>query len=107
MTTVNLPDYAYVSLAAPGAFRLSTGMLPKQAETPITVTFAPTEAGEYSNEIIITSLGMVDIHIPLTGTATGSQEEGDKEGDSLPLDDSAPLTIMQQHFDTVEKNIIQ
>lgn len=104
VTTVNLPDYAYVRLATPGAFRLSTGMLLKQAETPITVTFAPTEAGEYSNEIIITSLGMVDIHIPLTGTATGSQEEGDKEGDSLPLDDSAPLTLMQQHFDTVEKN---
>lgn len=104
VTTVNLPDYAYVRLAEPGAFRLSTGMLLKQAETPVTVTFAPIEEGQYSNEIIISSLGMADIRIPLTGTATGSMAEGDKEGDSLPLDDSAPLTIMQQHFDTVEKN---
>lgn len=103
--TANLPDYAYVKLATADVFRISSSMLMKNANTSVKITFVPLSAGTYDNELIVTTLGAEELHIPLKGVATdNTKPETPAEGDLLPLDPSNPTTLLNEHFDKGEKN---
>lgn len=103
--TAYLPDYAYMKLKTADAFRLSTSMLMKDAETQVKVTFAPKTAGTYENEILVYALGTDTVRVKISGTATDGGATGEeKEGDSLPLDTANPLQLLDEGFNSVEKN---
>lgn len=103
--TANLPDYAYVKLATADVFRISSSMLMKNANTSVKLTFVPLSAGTYDNELIVTTLGADELHIPIKGVATdNTKPDTPTEGDLLPLDPSNPTTLLNEHFDNGEKN---
>lgn len=104
VTTANLPDYVYAKVSEAGVFRISSSMLMKNAVTPITITFAPKEAGDFSTNIVFSSLGIDDVVIPLKGHATEKTVEPTKEGDELPLVSTSPVTLLNEGFSTVERN---
>lgn len=105
VTTSGLPDYAYVKVAEAGAFRVGSSMLLRNAENALRVTFAPTAAGTYSTDIIITTLGVDTVKIHVEGEATESQVDPEKEGDAFTLDATHPLTLLNETFDSVtERN---
>lgn len=103
--TANLPDYAYVKLASADVFRISSSMLMKNANTSVKISFVPLSAGTYDNELIVTTLGADELHIPIKGVATdNTTPDKPTEGDLLPLDPSNPTTLLNEHFDKGEKN---
>lgn len=103
--TANLPDYAYVKLATADVFRISSSMLMKNDKASVKVTFVPLSAGTYSNELIVSTLGVDELHIPISGVAVdNTTPETPAEGDQLPLDPSHPLTLLNEHFDNGERN---
>lgn len=105
ITTAHLPDYAYMKLKESGTFRISTTMLMKDATASVKLTFAPTAAGEYNNEIEIYGLGLDTLRVKINGKASESIEpEPEKEGDELPLDASSPMKLVNEHFDNITKN---
>lgn len=105
VTTAYLPDYAYMRVKEAGAFRISTTMLMKDNTAQVKVTFAPNEAGEYDNEIQIYGLALDTVRVKISGTATESTgPDPGKEGDSLPLDDSQPVKLLNETFDSSVKN---
>lgn len=104
INSANMPDYAYLKVKEPGSFILSTTMLLRNTSTAVKVTFKPNAAGNYSNEIIISSLGMEDVAIPVEGTAIDQSEEPEKEGDEFSLSTENPLTELNEHFDNIERN---
>lgn len=104
VTTAHLPDYVNAKVQEAGAFRISSGFFMKDATTPLTITFAPKEAGDFSTNIVFSSLGIDDVIIPVTGHAIENVVEPSKEGDELPLVTTSPTTLLNEGFDTVEKN---
>ena len=103
--TANLPDYAHVKLASADVFRISSSMLMKNANTSVKISFVPLSAGTYDNELIVTTLGADELHIPIKGVATdNTTPDKPTEGDLLPLDPSNPTTLLNEHFDKGEKN---
>ncbi len=105
VTTSGLPDYAYVKVAEVGAFRVGSSMLLRNAENALRVTFAPTAAGTFATDIIITTLGVDTVRIHVEGEATESQVEPEKEGDEFALNAQNPLTLLNETFDSVtERN---
>ncbi len=103
--TAYLPDYAYMKVKEAGTFMISTSMLLKDGTAEVKVTFAPKEAGDYENEILIYGLALDTVKVKVTGKATASTEPGPgKEGDELPLDPSAPAKLINEHFDGTVKN---
>ncbi len=105
VTTSGLPDYAYVKVAEAGAFRVGSSMLLRNAENALRVTFAPTAAGTFATDIIITTLGVDTVRIHVEGEATESQVEPEKEGDAFALSAQNPLTLLNETFDSVtERN---
>ncbi len=104
ITTAHFPDYPSARMAVGGTFRISTSMLMKDnVDAPIKVTFAPTEAGTFRDTIIVVGYGADTLRIALEGTAMSADAE-DKEGDSLPLDATSPLSLLNEHFDGAVKN---
>lgn len=104
VTTAHLPDYVSAKVSEAGTFRISTSLLMKDAVTPLTITFAPKEAGDFSTNIVLSSLGIDDVIIPLKGHATEKTIEPTKEGDELPLVSTSPVTLLNEGFNTVERN---
>lgn len=105
VTTSGLPDYAYIKVAEVGAFRVGSSMLLRNDENALRITFAPTTAGTFATDIIITSLGVDTVKIHVEGEATESQVEPEKEGDAFTLDATQPLTLLNETFTSVtERN---
>ncbi len=104
VTTAGLPDYAYVKVAEVGAFRVGSSMLLRNAENALRVTFAPTTAGTFATDIIITTLGVDTVKIHVEGEATESQVDPEKEGDEFALDATHPLTLLNETFSTVTEH---
>lgn len=76
ITTSGMPDYAYVKVQDAGTFRVSSTMLLKNTKNTVRVTFAPVKAGNYTNALVITALGMDDVVVPIEGVATdGAQTD--------------------------------
>ena len=105
ITTSGLPDFGKVAVKEPGIFRVNNTMLMKASKNIVKVTFAPTAAGTFTNALIISALGMDDIIVPLEGVATdGTQTEPTKEGDEFVLSTAAPVKLLNETFDGVERN---
>lgn len=104
ITTANMPDYAYIKVKEVGSFVVSSSMLPRNTTNTIKVTFKPKNAGNYDNAIIISSLGMSDVTIPVTGIATEATIDDTKEGDEFQLSIANPVTILSETFDNQERN---
>lgn len=104
VTTAHLPDYVKAKVSETGVFRISNSLLMKDAVTPLTITFAPKEAGDFSTNIVFSSLGIDDVIIPLKGHATDKTVEPTKEGDDLPLVSTSPVTLLNEGFNSVERN---
>ena len=105
ITTSGLPDFGKVAVKEPGIFRVNNTMLMKATKNTVKVTFAPTAAGSFTNALVISALGMDDIIVPLEGVATdGTQTEPTKEGDEFVLSTAAPVKLLNETFDGVERN---
>lgn len=105
ITTSGLPDFGKVAVKEPGIFRVNNTMLMKASKNIVKVTFAPTAAGTFTNALVISALGMDDIIVPLEGVATdGTQTEPTKEGDEFVLSTAAPVKLLNEMFDGVERN---
>ena len=105
ITTSGLPDFGKVAVKEPGIFRVNNTMLMKASKNIVKVTFAPTAAGTFTNALVISALGMDDIIVPLEGVATdGTQTEPTKEGDEFVLSTAAPVKLLNETFDGVERN---
>lgn len=104
ITTANLPDYAYIKVKEVGSFVVSSTMLPRNTTNTIKVTFKPKDAGTYNNAIIISSLGMSDVTIPVTGVATEATIDDTKEGDDFQLSITNPVSMLSETFDNQERN---
>lgn len=105
ITTSGLPDFGKVAVKEPGIFRVNNTMLMKATKNTVKVTFAPTAAGTFTNALVISALGMDDIIVPLEGVATdGTQTEPTKEGDEFVLSTAAPVKLLNETFDGVERN---
>ncbi|MCI6765130.1 MAG: choice-of-anchor J domain-containing protein, partial [Prevotella sp.] len=105
ITTSGLPDFGKVAVKEPGIFRVNNTMLMKATKNTVKVTFAPTAAGTFTNALIISALGMDDIIVPLEGVATdGTQTEPTKEGDEFVLSTAAPVKLLNETFDGLERN---
>ena len=87
-----------------GAFRISNSALFGQIATHITVTFAPTAAGTFTDAIELTAPGAPTVIVPLKGVATGTAPTPEKEGDEFVPDETNPLTYMVEPFDAAVKN---
>lgn len=87
-----------------GAFRISNNALFGQITTEITVTFAPTAAGTFTDAIELSAPGTPTVTIPLKGVATGTPPTPEKEGDEFVPDETDPLTYMVEPFDAAVKN---
>lgn len=105
ITTSGLPDFGKVAVKEPGIFRVNNTMLMKASNNIVKVTFAPTAAGTFTNALVISALGMDDIIVPLEGVATdGTQTEPTKEGDEFVLSTAAPVKLLNETFDGLERN---
>lgn len=105
VTTSGLPDYAYVKVAEVGAFRVNSSMLLRNAENDLRITFAPTEVGTFSTDILVYTLGLDTVRIHVEGEATEAEEEPEEEGDEFVLDTTHPLTLLNETFESVtERN---
>lgn len=87
-----------------GAFRISNSALFGQIATHITVTFAPTAAGTFTDAIELTAPGAPTVIVPLKGVATGTAPTPEKEGDEFVPDETNPLTYMVEPFYAAVKN---
>lgn len=95
VVTKNMPAYGTARLTkASGAFQLNSTSLLNNMSNRLVVTFNPKKAGTYTDEIELVAPGGNTVTVPLKGVADGDTPVEDKQGDSLPLDDSAPLTYM-------------
>lgn len=87
-----------------GAFRISSSNLYGNYTTEITVTFAPTTAGTFTDAIELSAPGITTVIIPLKGVTAGTSPTPEKEGDFFAPDDTNPMTYMVEHFDAAVKN---
>lgn len=93
-----------VTQAQPG-FSVNTGMLYHTvAQHSLKVTFFPKKSGSYEAVITLSNEFIDPVEIKVYGTATGGDEEPEKEGDELPLSYDNPLTLLDEHFDNVGHN---
>ncbi|MDR0412354.1 MAG: choice-of-anchor D domain-containing protein [Dysgonamonadaceae bacterium] len=101
VTTANLDDWPLARIVGegPGFFTYSGGPV-KNGTNTVKVIFAPTAEGTFSKRLEIYAAGAVSAFVDLSGTATGSLTEPEKEGDSYPLDLSNPVALLEETFDT-------
>lgn len=106
ITSKDLLDYGKVQVdhISGSAFRINSTMVLKNGTTNVTVTFAPTEAGEYESKITVSALKADPIVFTLKGIATGSAPVEEKEGDELTFDTTAPLAEMTEDFSSAQHN---
>ena len=103
VTTAFCPDYGTAKIVnATGAFRINSTSLLKEGVTQLKITFAPNQAGTFTDTIELTAPYGNTVTFKVTGTATaGSVEPGETEGDTdFTLDTTAPLTFYTQDFET-------
>lgn len=100
VVTKGLPDFANVKLMGEGegSFLISTTMLLKEAETDFTITFQPKKEGKFTERIEFSALEAETIYITVVGDATGSGTTPDQEGDTEPLSDENPLSLLIENF---------
>ncbi len=104
VTAANLPDYGSVKLKETGPFRLNTTMTMKNLTMPLTITFEPTAAGTYENEILFAALGVDTVRVSIKGIATEGTAEEETEGDALAYDMTAPTLLLNETFDADARN---
>ena len=105
VTTANLPYFANLKVKTSGTFTINNTMIPANATTNIVVTFKPNAAGEYTNSIVVSALGMEDVEIPLEGVATdGGEVAPEKEGDDYKLSTANPRTVLNETFGGLDRN---
>lgn len=107
VTGNNCFDYinAVKTLDTPGLL-ISTGMLlPDSQEAEVTVTFNPTEEGEY-NQVwnFTTTLCSAPATLTVTGVCEGVRPPEEKQGDEFSLSEENPLVTYTQNFEDVVKN---
>lgn len=100
VVTKGLPDFANVKLMGEGegSFLISTTMLLKEAETDFTITFQPKKEGKFTERIEFSALEAETVYITVVGDATGSGTTPDQEGDTEPLSDENPLSLLIENF---------
>ena len=89
----------------PSAFVISSTLIPKNMEAQTVITFRPTKVGEYSATIYWSTAGAQKQQIKVTGTATPSSENPDKDwATEFKWDMSKPYTLLNEHFDQATHN---
>jgi hypothetical protein len=107
VTTENLNEWPYARIVGegPGVFTYLGGPV-KNGVNTMKVIFAPTSEGTFSKQLEIYASGVTPAFAELSGTATGSINPPEKEGDSYPLDPTGPLTYLEETFDDVSHNAV-
>jgi hypothetical protein len=103
----NLADYASVAVMkeSNGAFQINTTKLwVKNGDNKVIITFAPKSAGTYTERLQITALGIDPVYVTVKGVSVGATGDTDTEGDAFDPDVKNPLTLLNESFDSVEKN---
>jgi hypothetical protein len=107
VTTANLVDYGASKFTGDisGAFLLKSGStLLKTGTANVTISFAPKAEGTYTQQLEISGLGAETKVITLTGVCSGEATPDETEGDSFDLDVKNPLPLLNEGFDSVQKN---
>lgn len=107
VNTANFIDYgkARVMGDANGAFTINNNMLLKSGQTAITITFRPQAEGQFTDRIELSSMMAEPVIITLSGATDGSLIKPEEtEGDPLVLDDSNPLSLLNETFDGQTRN---
>lgn len=107
VTSLNCIDYVYVSCQnteVNGAFRINSSLLPRNAESKLCVTFNPSQAGNYSATLTFRTTGGTTQTMTVIGTATEADPTPADWATDFVWDTSAPLTLLQENFDTVSHN---
>lgn len=103
----NFPDNGSIAVMGEGegSFIINTTMLSKYGEMVLRVTFQPKKAGTFTERIRFAGAMADTVYMTVTGSTTGElPPPPEKEGDELPLVTDNPLTLMNQNFDSVERN---
>ena len=102
----NCSDFVYLSVehVKGDAFTIGSSMLSKNATNKIQVRFAPLESGEYQSNVIVRSAGVDSVVLTLNGTGYKRNESNIDWQTDFKWDDSHPLTLMNETFDSVEHN---
>lgn len=104
-TTANLADYGTVRFTnATGQFLLGSSLLLKSGETQITITFAPKQEGEFTDEVEVSALGVATTTFQVKGKTTAGKDPDTTEGDAFALSNENPLALMIEGFDNVTSN---
>lgn len=85
-------------------FVVSSGMIAKNTESTITITFYPQEEGEYKSQLTISTQGGDDVVLFLEGTATQATPETVDWATDFSWDESNPLKQMEERFDDAIHN---
>jgi len=104
-TAANGLDYGTVKIVNPnGMFILSTASVLKDGTADVKITFKPTAAGTYSQQVELSTDMCDPVTFTITGTATGSgQGDDDKQGDELTDDAFStlnPKALVTEDFTT-------
>jgi hypothetical protein len=105
VTTENLNDWPYARIVGEGSavFTYLGGPI-KNGVNTMKVIFAPTSEGTFSKRLEIYASGVASAFVELSGTATGSISEPEKEGDSYPLNPANPFILLEETFNDVSHN---
>ncbi len=100
VNATGLLDYGAVRVISdgPSSFIISSTMFLKEGTTQLRITYAPTAEGASTAFIEFSSPKAETVTITVHGSTQGSVRPGDKEGDELAFDTSAPLTYYATDF---------
>jgi hypothetical protein len=106
ITTANFVDYGSIKVMGDsnGAFRINNTMLLKTGDTNLTITFAPTAEGEYTERIEFSGLMAETQYLTVTGKCQGEKPTETTEGDELNLTTENPLTLLNEDFSGIGDN---
>ncbi len=102
----NCTDYVYLSVEhiKGDAFTIDGSMSGKNATNKFKVRFAPLDSGEYQSKVIVRSDGVDSVVLTLNGIGYKRSESNIDWLTNFKWDDSNPLTLLNETFDSVEHN---
>lgn len=85
-------------------FVVNGSQFPQNIDVNVTVTFKPTQVGEYHSYITFSSEGAKDVVLDLKGTAVADPTEPDKMTATFSFDWDNPHKLIFEKFESVEHN---
>ena len=104
----NCTDFVYVRVdhIEGAGFTIDGTMLSKNYESEVEITFSPMTAGSYRSTLTIYSIinEFAPVVVALNGVGKEASEETIDWLTDFVWDESAPLTLLEEHFDEVSHN---